>query len=266
MVSAKPAQLQEIPLTSLYVDHNYQRPLTESRVSKICAAFVPQYMDPLKVCKRSDGGYFVIDGQHRLAVLRRIGQTMAPCLISATNETFDEVECFLIGNTSRTALKPTDIFRAKYYQDDVTTIAIEKMLNAYGYTLLASQSKSIEDRLRLLRCTEAVTSIYREKGPVVCDRLFRLTSRIWHGELGQLERDLLVGISIFLALYPSAFTDDEFVRKIGMFTINDVLQRGHTWAGTKRCSFKSGIAYAMFVLFNDSRRTHRLPDYFVTKH
>ena len=265
MVLPSQVQLQEVPLTSLYIDHNYQRPLMESRVHKICTAFVPQYMDPLKVCKRNEGGYFVIDGQHRLAVLRKLGQLTAPCLISNVDEAFDEVECFLIGNTRRMALRPTDIFRAKYHQNDAGTIAIENMINSYGYTLLASQSRQGEDRLRPLHCTGAVTDIYREKGPEICDRLFRLTSRIWHGELGQLDGVLLVGISIFLALYPTAFTDDEFVRKIGMFTTNDILQRGHTWAGTKRTGFKSGIAYAMFVLFNDARRTRRLPDMFVPK-
>ena len=69
-----PGRLQEIYLSRLTSGLNYQRTVDEKAVRKLAENWNPRYLDPVTVSYR-DGKYNVIDGQHRIAAMRRMKES-----------------------------------------------------------------------------------------------------------------------------------------------------------------------------------------------
>lgn len=74
----------EIPGSQLKYDGSYQRPVNEKRVAVMAASFNPVMFDAIIVSKRDDGFYYVVDGQHRIAMLRTVfagRDVLVPCRV-----------------------------------------------------------------------------------------------------------------------------------------------------------------------------------------
>ncbi|MDY5220460.1 MAG: DUF6551 family protein, partial [Eubacteriales bacterium] len=67
-------QIQLIPLACI-VTEEYQRVMNMRNVAGIVKHFDPAKLGVLVVSHRKDGTYAVLDGQHRLTALRKLGYT-----------------------------------------------------------------------------------------------------------------------------------------------------------------------------------------------
>jgi hypothetical protein len=91
---------------------------------------------PLVVARRDDGGFYVVDGQHRLAAayLRRdIAQL--PCVVSTYATAADEAASFVALNQQRRPLIALDLFKAALASGDEEATAILKEIEAAGLRL-----------------------------------------------------------------------------------------------------------------------------------
>ena len=73
-------RIECVPLERI-VTEQYQRILNMKNVAGIVKNFDPAKLGVLVVSHRADGTYAVLDGQHRLAALRRLGYDAANCIV-----------------------------------------------------------------------------------------------------------------------------------------------------------------------------------------
>ena len=79
----KAFKLEWLPLDILHVPEEYQRDLNDKRVERIAEDLNPFSVGSLLAVKRGgkDGGYFLIDGEHRKGALYIRGFTHWHCLV-----------------------------------------------------------------------------------------------------------------------------------------------------------------------------------------
>lgn len=132
--------LQYCPPEQLLIDETYQRSL-EVESSQALIRRIAMYWDwglyqPLFVARRADGGYYVVDGQHRLAaaVLRGDIQQL-PCVVSHFDNAEAEAAAFVALNQQRRPLNALDLFKAALAAGDVEAAQIKMCLDEAGLAL-----------------------------------------------------------------------------------------------------------------------------------
>ena len=129
-VENKPGILLEIPISELYIDTSYQRPLMGHRVDIMVQDWNWIACGTLTVVLRGKGSgeYFIIDGQHRVEAARRAGIKKLPCIVFDGMEDKSEAKEFLDVNTLRRGLSITDRYRALLVTEDPIALKTHELL------------------------------------------------------------------------------------------------------------------------------------------
>ncbi|HSQ87990.1 DUF6551 family protein [Romboutsia sp.] len=105
-----------LDVNQLLIDEETQRGIMTSQVERIIRDFNPSSFGRITVSKRDDG-YYVVNGQHRLMALKKIGVRQAPCIV-IENPHAEEVDKkkqdainFLEINQNSQAVRAIDKFR-----------------------------------------------------------------------------------------------------------------------------------------------------------
>src|SRR5262245_7968887 len=88
-----PYRFAMVPLDRLFIDADYQRPLT-SFVEEVTRDYDPAKVGTLLVSERDDGRYAVFDGQTRMEAMKRNGEPDAPCLVYSGLTEAEEAQLF----------------------------------------------------------------------------------------------------------------------------------------------------------------------------
>lgn len=126
----QPGVFMTIPVESLKVDTEYQRPITGSRVDRIANDWSWIACGVITVALRGPGGgdYYVIDGQHRVESAKRAGISELPCMVFESQEHTDEAQGFLDTNTNRKSMAIIDKYRALLVVKDSTALKVKALL------------------------------------------------------------------------------------------------------------------------------------------
>lgn len=115
----------------------YQRPLREKWAQWIADHFDPDKFGVLVVAERSDGTFWVLDGQQRLSACRKMGwgdEQEVPCEIIAEPTPQREAEIFS-GRNARLGLRYLDQFVARVAAGESTAVAVAHIVNLCGYQI-----------------------------------------------------------------------------------------------------------------------------------
>ena len=121
-VQDKAGELRYLNKHVLKISEEYQRTALEGKVAAIRGAWSWIACGVIIVGERG-GGFWVIDGQHRVAAAssRADIQTL-PCIVFQTADVATEARGFLNANTSRKAITSLDKFRASLAAQDEVAI------------------------------------------------------------------------------------------------------------------------------------------------
>jgi len=133
----EPGVFRMIDKSVLNVDHAYQREsVNAQRVNRIAGKWSWVKFNSISVAQRSDGSYYVLDGQHRkLAADKRADINAVPCIVFKVNNTGDEASAFLAINADRGSVRIGDKFRSLVASRDPVATAVNKMVTENGYYL-----------------------------------------------------------------------------------------------------------------------------------
>ena len=136
--------LQYLTPAQLAVDPAYQRSIDGLRSQKLIRRIAKIWnwdmCQPLVVAKR-EAGYFVIDGQHRLAAAKLRGDLQVlPCHIASYATPEAEAAAFVEINKARQPLTPVDVFTAEIAAGDKTAIAIAQAIEDAGLVLVRTRN------------------------------------------------------------------------------------------------------------------------------
>ncbi|MBV6343375.1 ParB/RepB/Spo0J family partition protein [Candidatus Magnetobacterium casense] len=257
MTNHRDNRISLIAVGDLQIDHYYQRPLSEEKANIITKNFHIDKVGVLKVSRR-DGGYFVIDGQHRLAAAKKRGLTHLPCLIYDDLGPDDEADLRLAFNT-RKVDATVDTFRLLLAKQDPTATAIQRIVEDIG--LKISLSGGGHPNPRHIRCVGTLMRTYLQykHGDQLLARVLMVSRRSWPHDSWGRSSHIIQGLTTFLSLYPE-LSDAALIDKLRRYTPAELLASARieqaTIVGLGR---EKIIASLILRLYNRGKR-NKLPN------
>lgn len=252
---SRDAHLRWVPIAKMRVSPMAQRELNEARVNKISANFDLERLGNPTVSER-DGHFWIIDGQHRIQGLIRMGwgdqQIQCWCYQGLTEQ--DEAEAFLKFNDTLT-VDAFSKFRVGITAGRTVECDIDRVVRAQG--LSVSRDK-IEGGISAVG---TLVRLYQRSGPGVLARALRII-RDAYGTPG-LESMVIDGIGMLCARYNGALKDELAVIKLGKAYggVNGLLGQAETLRQKTGNAKGQCVAAAAVSIINSGRGGDKLPSW-----
>lgn len=214
--------LEWLKASDLRVDPRYQRPLDMKRVRKMARVFNADAFGVLYVSKRADGGYWLIDGQHRQALLHEIGwgDQTAACMVFSGLTLEAEAEIFILSNSGS---QPNALakFKAALTQQEPQAVEIDRIVRRCGLQVGAGGNQ------RTLQAVAALRRAYDKGGSFMLERTLRCILDAWGSDSSNFQADLILGLTLFQKRYNRDQPIDmaKLATQIAKTTPNDLLAR-----------------------------------------
>ena len=199
--------------TVLETDSSYQRRMNAAQVDRIVAEFNPLLVNAVKVSQR-DGRFFVFDGAHTLAALRRIHEGkpfMVECKVFSGMTYQEEAELFALQTgTSRTVSFDYKL-RAKLAAETPKEKAFLEATEAAGLHLSDVQRSSMR---YVIAAKATAQRIFDNYGADLYTDMLRLIVETWDAVEWSLSKPVLNGCAVFLNVYGDEYKRDRFIRKL----------------------------------------------------
>lgn len=259
-------RIENIALEDLTVDPKIQRPLDANKVNRIADAFILTGIGVLDVSKRDDGTIVVLDGQHRLEVLRRksrIGQApeKVQCRVFTGLDRPREAALFLILNNT-TKPRAVDKFRVAGTALDPEVLGINQILSDYHFTVgggvTPGNVSAVATLTRIYRISEA-----KEKDP----NLLRLAVMTVHGAWGNgydgSRGVILEGIAAMYDEYGDRLDSQDFMSRLASYKGGPIglLSDADQWAKIRKMRPAMAVADILVGAYNQGRRSSALPEW-----
>lgn len=213
----RPPKLDWLPIASLMIETDYQRPVTPggmNNIKRIMAAFSWSRFSPV-IVRRVPGPheiYEVIDGQHRSIAAKACGYERVPAMIvHCTDE--EAAKIFAAVNGNVTPMQPLAVYKAALAGREKWAIECEAAAKAAGCHILTyALPKSKQKPLQTLSVS-AVRTVWRTHNPKVLEATFRLLQASKGAEVpGFLTSFLILHWGRILASRPGWIENIERVR------------------------------------------------------
>jgi hypothetical protein len=263
-IEQKLAELQSstsewLPVDLLNIDRNYQRDPGSSKIKAISDNFNLAAAGILIVSQRSNGLYFVVDGQHRLEAMKKLNIQQVECKVSRGLSVTEEAEIFIHCNTVRKNPTAIDVFKARLFKKDPIAMEINQIVEKYGLFIQLNGSSTNQRDGRAICAVFALIQIYERGQAPLLEEILTLITRTWPGDSNVLEGKMLQGITDFHLKYQGRYTREEFVRKLSIADPLTIRRRAIYLAENNRESIMKGISRAIQEAYDKGRRI-RLPD------
>ena len=203
-------------------------------MDKLIRKWNPRKLRPLVVSFR-DGRYYVIDGQHRLAALRKMNDgrdVFVECLVYDDLTYEQEADLYYELSKADRPLSSAEATKALIEsQSDPEVTEINRMIESAGFRWLMENQRAGEHEIG---ATRAVISAYRLLGREAFARMFSLLELTWHGAPQSLTAMMLSGMALFLKTYEMELDDKAFAQHMEMVEPSAILRRASTDFSTNK--------------------------------
>jgi len=191
--------------SDLFIDSDYQRPLSLARVGMICENFNEHLVNLIKVSYR-DGKYYVFDGQHTKAALEKMNgerpvmvDVMIYEFVGLTSEQKKEIEAELFSMQTGLSrfVDSTSRFRALFEANNPAVLQFHAITNSAG--VLMDFTRGNQDRK--LVCFKEAWSAWHNLGNSLYTDMLKLILHIWGGDKDSLQAPIIAGMSRFIKAY-----------------------------------------------------------------
>jgi len=150
-----------VKISDLHMDWSYQRPVSKTRVRRIVREFDVRRLGVITVSQRPNGDRYVVDGSHRVAVLRAMGdrqEILADVWEGLTVR--DEAELFSLTNGDQKKPTAVENFRAQVVAEHKAAVIVNlAMISAdwTGVRCVAAMVAAIEGGMKAASLNLALT-------------------------------------------------------------------------------------------------------------
>ena len=200
-------RIEMIPLNQISTE-GYQRVLNMINVKKIARNFDIAKLGVLVVSKHADGTYAVLDGQHRLSAMRRIGKVAANCIVLEGLTVQQEADYFRRQNENKQALRITDTFNASIWAEDAESLRITELVGKYGFRFGKSG---------IPMCICAIAALQKTVQLFGFDTLENVLATVaatWPTDTTILRREMLAGLAEFWSRFADQITVQQFASRM----------------------------------------------------
>jgi hypothetical protein len=195
-------QTETLPVSKLTVDGDVQRSVNHARVERILKDFNPAALGVIVVSARDDGTHHIIDGQHRAAAVRALGDEEAPmtCLVYHGLTRADEAAMFRRLNNTQ-VVQPLDKFRVRVVEGEPVAVRLNQILNQHGWHLGTNKDDG---------CFASVAALDKVQGGKlngpgdtyeICDTLIQVITKAWGHNADGMRREIVEGVGALLLRY-----------------------------------------------------------------
>lgn len=188
------------------IDRQYQRPLNQRFMNQIMREYNADNLGVIVVSRRADGEMYVLDGQHRTSALIAMGKsdTAIPMMVYDGLSMGQEAEIFSAQAKSRT-IHPTDLYKARLFAGDKTTIAVNKIVTDAGFQI------NNNGFYPAIRSPVAVVDIYTRHGKDHLADVLDIVGAVFGDERRAVPVAIIEGINEFVLHYGKLYDRDRFI-------------------------------------------------------
>lgn len=234
------------------VDPLYQRNLDEKRVAKMVKEYNPNLVNPPKISFR-DGKYWVFDGQHTIAMLRKVrGEKPIECRVFHGMTWIDELELFIAQNGIDSDPTTMDKLRASYNGGDPEVKAMVHAAQLAGVTVdfqrgkIAGRVVAVSTLFKMFKTMEQHEFI----------AVLQLIMDAWPFDPDGLSNQIISGLSRFYTTYKDRIKKNDLLKVIKSYTPRQIIAEGRGVGGSKEVTY----ARIFLRMYNKNRTKNRLED------
>lgn len=233
----------------------YQRRLSYAECKRMKDEYDPNLVGVLLVAKRNDGKYAVIDGHHRLIMMRMLGIKTALCQV-ATGLTYQE-EADLFGkfNKQRRCASPTDLLNSNVEAGRRDAIDVVRIAKKAGY--YCGKTNNRKKGKVQISAVRALTSSYDMLHAEGLYTMLDVISSTWIKNKDAVGASMLNGTTTFFSLYGDKIKKETFVKALSRTSPQNIIARARLSGET---NLRYPVAKVIWNSYNKScRGSNRLP-------
>lgn len=250
--------LRFIPARNLQIDHRYQRHPNQTHVNRIARDFRPQIFGTIDVSQRSDGTYWIINGQHRVSAILKMGRadTPIPCIVHAGLTYESEAMMFHLMNAQTRPMTPQEKLKGAIEAGDPKAMGIRESVEHAGFSLNLERS---ERSLGRIPGVGALTRIARSYQPTHLDDTLGLIAATWGTETGP-RHTVIDAVAVFLSYYRNHWDRKRFISQLRRVDMESVFRDGRDVSKVLGITSYMGVLYKIVEHYNRGlQMKNRLP-------
>ena len=239
----------------LRADPSYQRTINANKVNKIVKNFNINVFNEPKVSKRSDGYYYVFDGDHSIAAHKIVFGKDAPikCKVYYGLSREDEMRLFVAQNGI--CSKPTNIEKLQAmanYDDPKVT----EMINSAKVAGITVEFKA-KPGVNKLIAPDTAFRVFEDIGTENFITMLRVIKKAWNGDCNSFQQGILKGFGYIYKHCGSQVTRlsvDDFSKPFAGYPVSKIVERAKTITGLMDKRF----AIALLEQYNKKKRSGKI--------
>lgn len=194
-----PFTIEQLPLSKLFADETYQRPIDSIWVRSMLIGFDERLVGTIDVSARKGGKFAIMDGRQRHETMTQIGKQTCWATIYHGMDVATEADFFFRKNRNRKQMHAFYAFRARALSGDSTSRLIEEIVATSGFRLGATPN---DDTITAIRAIEDIYDLPTETswGNALAPTL-TTAKKCWYGRSSALDGTLLRGLARFFSYY-----------------------------------------------------------------
>jgi hypothetical protein len=263
VMSEETKDLRWLPIEEVGIHYNtltidghrgYQRGLNPRKIADMVDRFDPREITAIVVSQRSDGTYWVLDGQHRLETLKLMGKSVILADVRHNMSIPQEAVLFYRLNAGTTRVGAWDQFQARIVGGDPVAVAIDKMITEHGYRLDRSGNT--------VKGIAAVASLEKVFRRGYLEEVLGIISTVWRTDKHAVDGPVVEGLGVFIHSYKDqpAYDRERLLDVLAITPPAEIYQRQRQLiVEMGRGSGQPAVLIAMAIrdVFNGKRRTSR---------
>lgn len=221
--------------------HGYQRPVDENRIQQYCEAFDSRLIGLVVVNRRDDGSLWVIDGQHRIEVLRRLGKSVVMAEIHSLRSPQDEADLYYKLNSQRKQPNMWNRFGSRASSGDPKALALIELAAEYGFRI-GTADRSIAS----IAAVNTLETIYSwVDGPRLLRQTLRKIADVWPADVIARDGVFIQGLALVIYGWDGSYVQRDG-HSIDWARFDNVFSKVKGIEVTKRCKeLKIEAGFAM---------------------
>lgn len=183
-----------------------------------------------------DGKYWVVDGQHRVEVLKILGIETVLCQVLSGLSYEEEAAKFVKLNTEHKVLNANQKFHGKVEAKDSDALSIRDIMKQNNLTYakhLRGQNETVVSAIA------TVERIYNKKGSAHLNRVLNILKQAWYGDNSAFNCAVMVGLSTFLS-NSRGVQDGILISTLERRMPNDIIVSANLYASKNDINLNSG--------------------------
>lgn len=251
-----------LAIAPMKVDPRAQRLLRPVWVKRHEHCFNPDQLGVICVSKRSDGSVWIIDGQHRVELLRAVGwgDQKAYCEVFDGLSIREEAALFLARN-DKISVRTYDKFMAGVTAEQPINVAIIKIVQAAGLKIAEGNVDGAIGAVSSLQYVYGGAGMASEReGERALRRALGTLKLAWGGHAGSFEGPVIEALGLIYLRYGSKIDDTQVVTFLAKLPggTGKLVQQGRALKDSHGGRIGYNIADAIVLGYNRKRRTGKL--------